>query len=162
MALLMQPVGGNILMVSGQAEHTEQQQRQAGFREILSERHPNTHLSVALETGEDGDLAGRMVERAFLQDPSQRGVYQCSTGTSQICAALARINRAAGTVILAHELTPNCKQLLIERQIHVIIDQKPALEARLALETVARLLGRLEGTPEITPIETQIFMAESS
>ena len=64
-------------------------------------------------------------------------------------------------LIVAHELTPNRKRLLIERRIHAIIDQKPALEARLALETVARLLGRLDGVAEPQPVETQIFMAES-
>ncbi len=161
MGLLMRPEGGNVLMVGGHAENTGQRARQAGFRAILSARHPGTHLVQVLETGEDADLAGRMVERALLHDPSIRGIYQASTGTLQICEALRRINRAEGTVIVAHELTPNRKRLLIERRIHAIIDQKPALEARLALETVARLLGRLDGVAEPQPVETQIFMAES-
>lgn len=161
MGLLLRPSGGNVLMVGGHAENTGQRARQAGFRALLAARHPGTHLVQVLDTAEDGDLAGRLVERALLQDPSIRGIYQASTGTQQICEALRRINRAEDTVIVAHELTPNRKQLLIERRIHAVIDQKPALEARLALETAARLLGRLDAGAEPQPVETQIFMAES-
>lgn len=161
MGLLMRPEGGNVLMIGGHAENTGQRERQAGFRAILSARHPGIRLVQVLETGEDSDPVGRMVERALLDDPSIRGIYQASTGTLQICDALRRIGRAEDTVIVAHELTPNRKQLLIDRRIHAIIDQKPALEARLALEAVARLLGRLEGVAEAQAVETQIFMAES-
>ena len=161
MGLLLGPEGGNVLMVRGHAENTGQRQRQSGFCTLLAERHPATRLVQVLETGEDSDLVGRLVEKALLQDPSIRGIYQASTGTVQICDALRRLGRVEETVIIAHELTPNRKQLLIERRIHAIIDQKPALEARIALETVARLLGRLEGQPEPQAVETQIFMAES-
>lgn len=161
MGLLMRPEGGNVLMIGGHAENTGQRQRQAGFRAILADRHPGTRLVRVLETGEDSDLVGRMVEKALIQDGSIRGIYQASTGTQQICDALRRLGRAGETVIVAHELTPNRKQLLIERRIHAIIDQNPALEARLAFEAVARLLGRLEGATEPQAVETRIFMAES-
>ena len=161
MGLLLRPEGGHVLMVRGHAENTGQRQRQAGFRAILAERHPATRLVQVVETGEDSDLVGRMVEKALLQDRAIRGIYQASTGTQQICDALRRLGRAEEAVIVAHELTPNRRQLLIERRIHAIIDQKPALEARIALETVARLLGRLDGHPEPRMVETQIFMAES-
>ena len=161
MGLLMRPEGGNVLMIGGHAENTGQRQRQAGFRAILSARHPEPRLVQVLETGGDGDLVGRMVEKALLQDGSIRGIYQASTGTQQICDAVQRIGRAEGMVIVAHELTPNRKKLLIERRLHAVIDQKPDLEARLAFDAVARLLGRLEGTTEPQAVETQIFMAES-
>ena len=161
MALLLKPDGGNVLMVAGLLENTGQHARQVGLRAILAERHPTIHLVRVLETGEDGDRAGRMVEQAMLEDPTIRGVYQASTGTIQICDMLRRIGRDADTVVIAHELTPNRKRLLIERRIHAVIDQKPALEARLALEAVARLLGRLDGRNISQSVETQIFMPES-
>ena len=161
MGLLLGAEGGNVLMVAGMLTNTGQRARQAGFRAVLAERYSGTHLINVLETGEDGDLAGRMVERALLNDPTIRGIYQATAGTLQICEALRQTGRAARTVVVAHELTPNRKQLLIDRRIHAIIDQKPALEARLALETVARLLGRLDGPATSRTVEGQIFMTES-
>lgn len=161
MGPLLQPQGGNVLMVAGLLQNAGQRARQLGFRAVLNERHAASRLVQVLETGEDADLAGRLVARALQQDPSIRGIYQTSTGSLQVCEALRAIGRAQDTVIIAHELTPNRKQLLRERRIHAIIDQKPALEARLALEETARLLGRLEGEPQSHVVDTQIFMPES-
>ncbi|MCY1312245.1 hypothetical protein D9M70_626500 [compost metagenome] len=73
---------------------------------------------------------------------------------------LERLNRARDMAIITHELTPNRRRLLKERKLSAVIDQKPLLETRLALEAMARLLGRLPGVAESAITESQIFMPE--
>jgi LacI family transcriptional regulator len=71
-------------------------------------------------------------------------------------------SRADTTVFITHELTDNRRTLLRERAIDAVIDQNPALEARVAVETIARLLGRLEGEPVTTVTDIRIYMAENA
>ena len=54
-----------------------------------------------------------------------------------------------------------CGRGLKARKVQAIIDQRPVLEARLAAETMARLIGRLEGAAGSIATEIQILMPES-
>lgn len=79
-----------------------------------------------------------------------------------IVSALQRLGRIDDTVGITHELTPNRRMLLKSRKINAVIDQKPLLDARLAVETIVKLLGRLpEEAVSIAP-DIQIFLAENA
>lgn len=161
MGLFLRPGGGPVLMVAGTLHNHGQRRRASGFRDVLRERHPDTRLVRVLETGEDGDTAGRMVEIALREQPEIRGIYHSSAGALQISQALEWSRRAHDTVFITHELTPNRRALLAARKLHAVIDQKPLLEARLAVEGMARLLDRLPGEAGSTTTEIQIFMPEN-
>lgn len=157
---LFLPKGGRVIMVAGMLSNIGQRTRQAGFRSLLAARHPQVELVRTLETGEDGDMAGRMVEQAVRTDPAIRGIYHASAGALAIVTALERLGRQQDMAIITHELTPNRRRLLKERRLSAVIDQKPLLETRLAVEAMARLLGRLPGVAESVISESQIFMPE--
>ena len=157
---LFLPGGGRVLMVAGLLSNTGQRARQVGFRNLLAERHPRLTLVRTLETGEDGEAAGRLVEQALHADPGITGIYHASAGALPICEALDRLGRGRNLPVITHELTPNRRRLLKERRLAAVIDQKPVLEARLAVEAMARLLGRLPGVAESVICESQIFMPE--
>lgn len=161
MGLILGPAGGDVLMVAGMLDNAGQRAREAGFRALLAERYPAARLVSVLETGEDGDTAGHAVGLALRQGRSIRGLYLASTGTVQIVEALERLGRGPDTTVITHELTPNRARLLAERKISAVIDQKPLLEARLAVESMARLLGRLPRAPASITTEIQIFMPET-
>lgn len=146
--------GGEVVMVAGLLSLSGQRARAAGFREVLAERHPATRLAAVLESGEDGERAGRLAHRALQARPAARGLYLTSAGAGPVVAALRRLGRAEDTVLITHELTPDRRALLRERAIDAVIDQNPEWEARVAVETVARLLGRLEG--EVADVFTDI------
>jgi LacI family transcriptional regulator len=79
-----------------------------------------------------------------------------------VVSALQRLGRIENTVVVTHELTPNRRMLLKSRKINAVIDQRPFLEARLAVETVAKLLGRLPGEAVSIATDIQIFLAENA
>lgn len=162
MGLFLGRQGGRVVVVAGSRDITGHREREAGFRDIMTERYPECSLAVVLETGENQEEAGRVVEIAFRDDPGLRGIYHLSAGALPIVSALQRLGRTDNTVVITHELTPNRRMLLKSRKINAVIDQRPLLEARLAVETIAKLLGRMPGEAVSISTDIQIFLAENA
>lgn len=162
MGLFLGRQGGRVVLVAGSRDITGHREREAGFRDIMTERYPECSLAVVLETGENQDEAGRVVEIAFRDDPGLQGIYHLSAGALPIVSALQRLGRIDNTVVITHELTPNRRMLLKSRKINAVIDQRPLLEARLAVETIAKLLGRMPGEAVSISTDIQIFLAENA
>ena len=152
--------GGEILMVSGRPDLAGQTQRARGFSDVLARYYPRCALVEIVETGESTDAAARQVRKALLARPSITGIYHVSAGAGAIASVLDALGRRDVTFI-THELTPNRRALLAARKLDAVIDQKPHEEARLAVETVARLLGLLAGTATSIATDVQIFLAET-
>jgi LacI family transcriptional regulator len=136
--------------------------REAGFRAVLADFHPAVQLGDVLESREDPERAGLLARRALKADPGLRGIYHATAGATAVVEALRGLGRADGCVFITHELSGQRRALLRERAIDAVIDQNPALEAQVAVETMARLLGRLEGDPVTTFTDFRIFMAENA
>ncbi|MCE6962196.1 LacI family DNA-binding transcriptional regulator [Cereibacter sphaeroides] len=162
MARLLGPEGGRVMMMAGLMDFSGQRAREAGFRKVVAEHHPACRLVTVIETGEDHAVAGRLAEVAMRNDPDLRGIYHTSVGALAIVETLERMGRRNRVEIITHELTPNRRMLLRERRISAVIDQKPLLEARLAVEAMARLHGRLPGLPASISTDIQIFMPENA
>lgn len=160
MGLFLGPAGGEVLVLIGRFDMPGHGARANGFLEVLAERHPAVRVAEVRETGEDRAMAGTLAARAARANPDLRGVYLCSTGSADVTAALA--GRRPQVAVITHELTPARRALLRARQLQAVIDQKPMLEARIAVETMARLLGRLEGEAVSVATDIQIFMPESA
>lgn len=152
---------GEALVLIGRFDMPGHGARSGGFIDVLAERHPAVRVADVLETHEDKATAAALALRAARANPDLRGIYLCTTGCSELAAALAPIRQGRPIAIVTHELTPQRRALLKARQVQAIIDQKPMLEARLAVEAMARLIGRLDGEAGSVATEIQIFMPES-
>lgn len=161
MGYLIGQGGGEALVLIGRFDMPGHGARSGGFVDVLAERHPGVRVSDILETHEDKTTAAALALRAARANPDLRGIYLCTTGCSELVAALAPIRQTRRIAIVAHELTPDHRAMLKSRKVQAIIDQKPVLEARLAVETMARLIGRLDGEAGSIATEIQIFMPES-
>jgi LacI family transcriptional regulator len=159
---LIGPGGGHVVIIAGLRRMIGHGEREAGLRDVLAERHPDCRVTAVLESREDADRAGLLAARALKADPAVRGLYLISTGAGAVVEALRREGRARETVFVTHELTEDRRALLRARAIDAVIDQNPADEARVAVETMARLLGRLEGAPTTTVTDIRIYMAENA
>lgn len=153
--------GGDALVLIGRFDMPGHGARSDGFIQVLADRHPAIRVAEVLETHEDRDAAAALALRAARTNPALRGIYLSTTGCAELVAALAPLRQGRDIAILTHELTPDRRALLCARHVQAIIDQKPMLEARLAAETVARLLGRLDGPAASIATEIQIVMPES-
>ncbi|ODT76176.1 MAG: hypothetical protein ABS76_31930 [Pelagibacterium sp. SCN 64-44] len=162
MGRFLEPHGGDVLIVAGLLGMVGQQQREKGFRTVLAERYAQCHIVAVLESREQRQRAGDLVHDMLRQNPSIKGIYNASTGAQPVVDALRTLGRERDVVFITHELTENRRRLIHEGSIDAVIDQGPQLEVRMAIETMARLLGRLEGPAEsiITPVH--IHMIENA
>lgn len=161
MGHLAGPDRGEALVLIGRFDMPGHGARSGGFVDLLAERHPRLRVADVLETHEDKAIAAALALRAVRANADLRGIYLCTTGCTELVAALAPVRRSRSIAIVTHELTPQRRALLKARKVQAIIDQKPMLEARLAVETMARLIGRLDGDAGSVATEIQIFMPES-
>lgn len=161
MGCLLGQAGGEVVVLIGRFDMPGHGARSGGFIDVLAERHPAVRVTQVLETHEDKATAAALALRAARANPDLRGIYLCTTGCSDLVAALAPLRQTRSIAVVTHELTPQRRALLKTRQVQAIIDQKPMLEARLAVETMARLVGRMDGEAGSIATEIQILMPES-
>jgi LacI family transcriptional regulator len=162
MGKILWPQGGEVVMVIGLASKRGHREREIGFRSVLAEYYPDTVVAGVIETREEPDRAGLLVDRALTSAPDIRGIYHCTAGTQQVVDALRRRRQKGRTVLVVHELTANRRLLLRQRAIDAVIDQHAALEAQVAVETMARLLGRMGGDPISTVVEMRVYLPENA
>lgn len=153
--------GGEVLMIAGLSSIVGHREREGGFRAVLREHYPACSVTSVVESREEVDRAGRMALDALRENPALRGIYHASAGAGAVVDAIAVACRK-DVVLITHELTEDRRSLLRARSIHAIVDQNPAAEATVAIETMARLLGRLEGDATTTLTPTQIYTAENA
>ncbi|MBC9245178.1 LacI family DNA-binding transcriptional regulator [Paracoccus sp. 11-3] len=146
--------GGDVIVIAGLLTMIGQEERQAGFQQVLAERHPNCRITGVFESREKGDLAGDLVYRALRRNPLIRGVYNESAGATSVVDALRRLGRLDDVVFITHELTADRRPLLQSGAIDAVIDQNPELEVETALRVIAAFYNRAEGDgiPAITPV----------
>lgn len=161
MGRFLGPRGGEVVMIAGLLSLIGNEEREMGFRSVLRERYPACRVAVVLESQERAERAGELVRDAFLASPNIRGVYNVSAGAPVVVAALKALGRQ-DVVFITHELTPDRRELLRQGLIDAIIDQNPEFEVRAAIETMARLTGRLEGSSSTTITPVHIHMIENA
>ena len=152
--------GGDVLIVLGLASIAGHREREVGFRSVLAEHYPACRVLRAVESHEDSQRAGTIAAETLRHRPDLRGLYLASAGAPLVAGAL----RAAGrpdVAFVTHELTDDRRALLRARALHAVVDQDPAVEVRVAVETMARLLGRLEGEVTSASIPCRIFTPEN-
>ena len=161
MGRFLAPAGGDVVMIAGLLSLIGNEEREMGFRSVLRERYPECRVAVVLESQERAERAGELVRDALNANPDIRGVYSVSAGAPVVVDALKALGRE-DVVFITHELTPDRRELLRQGLIDAIIDQNPEFEVRAAIETMARLTGRLEGPSSTTITPVHIHMIENA
>lgn len=162
MGRLLGPQGGDLLVISGMLSMTGHSERVAGFRAVLAERYPHLRVRDVVESGESAERAADLTHLALRANPAIRGIYNASAGARSIVDVLTRFGRAQEVVFITHELTPERRSLLAAGAIDALLDQDPAQEVRVAVETLAAHFGRSDTPPPcpITPVH--IHMIENA
>lgn len=160
MGRLLGPAGGEAVMIAGMLSMIGHEERETGFRSVLSERYPRVRLLEVLQSLEQGERAGELVFRALKANPAIKGIYNASAGAQPVVDAIRRAGRS-GVVFITHELTEERRRLLRDGMIDAIIDQNPEFEVRTAVEVIAAHFGRLEAPPPATVTPVRIHMIEN-
>ncbi|MDO9638253.1 MAG: LacI family DNA-binding transcriptional regulator [Pseudotabrizicola sp.] len=152
--------GGALALFLGTRAYHGHEERENGFRAMISEQFPHMELLPAIQTDEDNAASYAAATRLLRSRADVRGIYCVGAGRSGIVQAVAEIDRPRPFVIL-HDLTNLTRRFLAEDLIDVVIDQNARLTGEQA---VIRLLGSIASTaPFLTLkyIEPRIILREN-
>ncbi len=153
--------GGDVVLVAGLREFSGHDERKQGFRDVLAEDFPRCRIAVEIDNFDQSGVAADGVAAALAQGRQIRGIYNISQGNDEIAQLLKRRKLRKNFVFICHDLTPTTKALLLSRDVDVVIDQDPGLEARRAMEIVLRHYGRLDGSPADGNTPLRVFFREN-
>lgn len=143
-----------IAVFVGSLAYRGHEEREMGFRSLLSEEFPHLRIAHILEIGDDRDRAFAVTQDLLRKEPPH-AIYNIGAGNQGIARALKEARPAEGLssktasahriVFVGHDLTEATRRLLLDRTMDAVIDQNPRVEAR---EIVKLLVAAVKGAPE--------------
>ncbi|MGZ2443944.1 LacI family transcriptional regulator [Sinorhizobium medicae] len=148
-----------IALFAGSLSYRGHEEREMGFRHVVSEEFPHLEVVELREIRDDRARALTETRSLLQRHPDLAGIYNIGAGNSGIGEALMESGGARNVIFVGHELTENSKQLLLNGTLDAVIDQNPRVEAREALSMLAR---SVRGEPlEYHPPRLQVIFREN-
>ena len=150
---------GKVALFAGSLSYRGHEEREMGFRHILSEDAPHLRIVEFREMLDDREKAYREAAALLDRHPDLAALYNIGGGNQGIARALKERGRDQSVVFIAHEATQGVKELLLDGTIDAVIDQNPRVEAREALNV---LIQSVRGLPfEPHPPRLQVIFKEN-
>lgn len=155
LARFLPPGPHPVAVCIGSLAYRGHEEREMGFRAILSEDFPDLSIVRLIEVGDDRDRAYTEMQR-LLSAGELAGVYSIGSGNQGIARALHEAHRARDVVFIGHDLTDATRLMLLDRTMDAVIDQNPRVEAR---EVIRLLASAVKGShePEYLPRLQVVF-----
>ena len=144
-----------IAVFMGSLAYRGHEEREMGFRAILSEDFPELEVVGLAEVSDDRDRAYHETLR-FLDSGNIAGIYNIGSGNQGIARALRERQMERRVVFIGHDLTDATRLMLLDRTMDAVIDQNPRVEAR---EILRLLTSSVRGArePEYLPRLQVVF-----
>lgn len=148
-----------IALFAGSLSYRGHEEREMGFRHIISEEFPHLEIVQLREIRDDRQRAYDEATALLQRYPDLAGIYNIGGGSSGIGRALDERGRGKTVVFIGHELTENSKPLLLSGTMDAVIDQNPRVEAR---EAIAMLVNSIRDRAfEYHPPRLQVIFREN-
>jgi len=134
--LLGKDARGKVAFFAGSLSYRGHQEREIGFRQVLTQDFPGLKIVECREMQENRDKAKTELIALIARHPDLAAVYNAGGGTAGIAAGLVEQNRDQDMVFIAHDLTDSNKNLLLNGTLDAVIDQNARVEIREALNTL--------------------------
>lgn len=148
-----------IALFAGSLSYRGHEEREMGFRHIISEEFPHLEIVQMREIRDDRQRAYEEAAALIERQPDLAGIYNIGGGSSGIGRALNEKGRGKSVIFIGHELTENSKPLLLSGTMDALIDQNPRVEAR---EAISLLVNSIRGNVfEYHPPRLQVIFREN-
>ena len=152
---------GHLAMVVGSRSYRGHEEREMGFRSVLSEEFPNLTVTSAVEINDEPEGSYAATMQALHNEPDLLGIYCVGAGRSGVARALLEARPKKKPVFICHDLTKETRGYLVDDLADVVIDQNARL---IAEQSVIRLLGSIASSaPYLTKkfIEPRLIFKEN-
>jgi len=156
-------LGGNtekkIAVFAGSLSYRGHEEREAGFKSIISEEYSNLSIVDFVEVRDDSKKAYEAANEMLKRHPELAGIYSIGAGNQGIAKALRENGRDQELVFIGHDLTESRKSLLLDGTFDAIIDQHPRVQAREAIGILTAAINQTSFNPH--PPRLQIVFREN-
>ncbi len=132
------PAKGKVALLAGSVSYRGHEEREMGFRQVLSENRERLEIVGLAEVRDDDELAYKATLEHLQRHPDLAGIYNIGAGSKGVARALIESGRAGDVTFVGHDLTDDTRGYLASGVMDAIIDQNPRVEARDAIEQLAR------------------------
>jgi len=150
---------GKVALFAGSLAYRGHEEREMGFRHILTEESPNLEIVEMREMLDDREKAYSEASALLERHPDLAAIYNVGAGNTGIARALKERGRAKEIIFLGHEVTDGTKELLLDGTLDAVIDQNPRVEAREALNILSHSVRGL--SYELHQPRLQVIFRES-
>ncbi len=157
---LLPKAPAKLALFAGSLSYRGHEEREMGFRHILRESYPNLSVVELREVHDDDDAAYKEARTLLQQYPDLAGIYNIGAGNRGISKALEESGRDQRIVFIGHELTDHTRRFLLSGTMDAVIDQNPRVEAREAIDQLARAV-RGDSLKNDLPIRVQAIFKEN-
>jgi LacI family transcriptional regulator len=157
---LLPKAPAKLALFAGSLSYRGHEEREMGFRHILRESYPNLSVVELREVHDDDDAAYKEARTLLQQYPDLAGIYNIGAGNRGISKALEESGRDQRIVFIGHELTDHTRRLLLSGTMDAVIDQNARVEAREAIDQLARAV-RGDSLKNYLPIRVQAIFKEN-
>ena len=157
---LLPKAPAKLALFAGSLSYRGHEEREMGFRHILRESYPNLSVVELREVHDDDDAAYKEARILLQQYPDLSGIYNIGAGNRGISKALEESGRDQRIVFIGHELTDHTRRFLLSGTMDAVIDQNPRVEAREAIDQLARAV-RGDSLKNYLPIRVQAIFKEN-
>ena len=131
---------GDIIMVSGRFDYRAHRQRISGFRDVVSQRAPQSQLREVLAGMDQRHTIRALLDDLLAELSHVVGIYNTGVGNSEIKEVLLRHQLLGKCVWITHELYSVTRRLLEQDAVSFTLDQNARQHARLAIDILLRHL----------------------
>jgi LacI family transcriptional regulator len=150
---------GKVALFTGSLSYRGHEEREMGYRNILSEESPSLEIIQLREIMDDDSRAYDEARGLLEAHPNVSAIYNVGAGTRGIAKALKESGLQQKIVFVGHDATPNARELLLDGTLDAVIDQNPRVEAREALNILESAVRNLP--LEVHPPRLQVIFKEN-
>ena len=150
---------GKVALIAGSLAYRGHEEREMGFRHVLQESFPALDIVAQREIGEDAGRAYDEVSALLAEHADLRAIYCIGSGVEGVARALREFHREQ-TIFIGHDLTDDTRQFLLSGVMDAAIDQNSRVEAREAIDRLARA-ARGEAAVSSATIRIQAVFREN-
>jgi LacI family transcriptional regulator len=151
---------GPVALLAGSLTYRGHQEREAGFRLILSEDYPALEI-VDLREGQDQNVRTYQQALALLDlNPRLLGIYNIGGGSAGVAQALLERGRT-DVVFVAHELNAATRDHLVNGVIDAVIHQNAVQELNGAVRMLLNFHAGREVGANLDPVRAEVFFREN-
>lgn len=154
-------VSGKIVAVSGSMMARDHLERRLGFDQVIGARFPCLEPLPSLEGRNDPETVRYLFKAAFRNHSDVVGVYSFGGGEGGLLSALRELGAARDVVVVAHELTPEARDALLNDEFDAVITQDVSHVVRSAIRVLRATCDGREIVASQERIRIEVMLREN-